>query len=78
MIMRFSVPIASGSRKIQATWATGLALIRLILLVVLSAVTYCLEYSLLSLNDEDKKWKLPGPRVQVNILLKPYRMSFIP
>ncbi len=78
MIMRFSVPIASVSRKIQATRAIGLALIRLILRVVLSAVTYCLAYSLLGLNEEDKKWKLSGPRVQVNILLKPYRMSFIP
>jgi hypothetical protein len=78
MIMRFSVPIASVSRKIQATGETGLALIRLILRVVFSAVTYCLAYSLLGLNDEDKKWKLPGPRVHVNILLKPYRISFIP
>ncbi len=78
MIMLLSVPIASVSREIQATGETGLALIRLILLVVLSAVTYCLACSLLGLNDEDKKWKLPGPIVHVNILLKPYRMSFIP
>ncbi len=78
MIMLLSVPIASVSRKIQATGETGLALIRLILRVVLSALTYCLAYSLLGLNDEDKKWKFVGPRVHLNILLKPYRMSFIP
>jgi hypothetical protein len=63
MIMRFSVPIASVSREIQATGETGLALIRLILLVVLSAVTYCLAYSLLGLitrtrngNFQDQKF----------------------
>ncbi len=78
MTMLLSVPITSVSREIQATGETGLALIRLILRVVLSALKYCLAYSLLGLNDEDKKWKLVGPRVHVNILLKPYRMSFIP
>jgi hypothetical protein len=49
MIMRFSVPIASVSRKIQTTRAIGLSLIRLILLVVLSAVTCRLAFSLVGL-----------------------------
>jgi len=29
-------------------------------------------------NNEYKKWKLSGPRVHVNLLLKPYPMRFSP